>query len=337
MYNNDNTHEMLCQLEAMREPELCLESKELSDIDGQGRERPWREKKMRNELLSAAYESINPSKAARLRDCGRYLTYREYADGHKKLYRMCSCRVRLCPICSWRRSLKTFYNNKKIIDRLNDSKDYQYIFVTLTIKNVEGDSLTHSINELMLALNRLYLRPQFKAAIKGVCRCLEVTHNVNPLSPSYDTYHPHIHMLCAVTKSYFKSRYYMPQKLWKELWRSCCKLEYDPVVYVERCYGTDSKVVAECSKYAAKDTDYIIADDWDLTVETVKVLDEALAHRRLIAYTGCFKEAFKALRLEDAEDGSLIELGDEIDTDCKDYVERTYAWYSGYRQYRSID
>ena len=55
----------------------------LDDRSATGRVRPWREKKIANELLAIAYDSVNPDKAARLR--GVALTYRlQYNQTEKK-------------------------------------------------------------------------------------------------------------------------------------------------------------------------------------------------------------------------------------------------------------
>ena len=49
------------------ENNIIQELEVLNDIMADGRQRPWREHKMANELLSLAYDNINPDKAARLR------------------------------------------------------------------------------------------------------------------------------------------------------------------------------------------------------------------------------------------------------------------------------
>ena len=126
-------------------------------------------------------------------------------------------------------------------------------------------------------------------------------------------------------------------------------MEYDPVVDIRRvksraspegedASGCDvAKAVAECSKYAAKAADYIIPDDWDLTVDTVRLLDAALDRRRLINYSGIFREVKQKLKLEDCEDGDLVKVGEEIRADDSELVRATYWWYSGYRQYYRIE
>lgn len=310
----------------------------LSDTGRGGRERPWRAYKMANELLSQAYSGYNDSKAARLSLCGKSLTFIVDESGNKKLINADSCRVRLCPLCAWRRSLKNFWNTMRIIHFWQQVQDdYAFLFLTLTVRNVEGSELSSTLDALFGAFQRFSQREAVRKVFLGMVRNVEITHNVNPKSEFFDTFHPHIHCIVAVKPSYFKSHDYLSQKRIVELWREALRVDYDPIVDVRRVKGSDAHAVAECSKYAAKAADYIIPDDWDLTVATVKILDCALDRRRLIAYTGVFRKAMNALTLEDAEDGDLTNVGalDDIALGEHTHVE-TYYWYSGYRQYYKV-
>lgn len=313
---------------------------------------------MANELLSIAYESINRKKSERLKACGKVLSFTvDRQTGQKVLTNAESCRVRLCPICSWRRSLKNFWNTIKIVKWLKANENRQevgkfsYIFITLTVKNCRGDELSTTIDDLFSAVKRLYERKEIKKAFRGMVRNLEITHNINPDSKDYDTFHPHFHMIAAVRPSYFASKDYLSKKRIAEIWKESLRVDYDPVVDVRRVKarsgtsGTGSdpddcgaaQAVAECSKYAAKAADYIIPDDWDLTVETVRVLDAALDRRRLINYSGIFRDVKQILSLEDAEDGDLVKVGEDMPKLSDDTYTETYWWYSGYRQYYRIE
>lgn len=308
----------------------------LSDKGRNGKERPWRKYKMANEYLSMAYQNIDTKKADRLKACGKVLTFEVDAQGNKRLVQAESCRVRLCPLCSWRRSLKSYYNTMKIVDYINTNyARTSYIFVTLTVQNCKGDKLSQTLDLLFAALQRLTQRKEIKSVWRGSVRNVEVTHNVNINSSWYDTYHPHIHILVAVNQSYFKDKRYISRDKLKRLWGECLRVEYEPQVDIRACKGTDAHAVAECSKYATKASDYLIFDDWDLTVETVRTLDRALANRRLINYSGIFRDVKRILALDDVEDGSLVNIGDN--SEIGEVVKReNYFWYSGYRQYFGV-
>jgi plasmid rolling circle replication initiator protein Rep len=162
---------------------------------------------------------------------------------------------------------------------------------------------------------------------------LEITHNTNPQSVSYDTYHPHFHCILAVNKTYFKNEEYIQKSDWTSFWRKAMRLDYDPVVDVRRVKGNTAKAVAEVSKYAVKDSDYIIPDDWQLTVDTVKLLDSVLSNRRLVAYGGKFKDWHRKLNLDDEVDGDLVHIDGDVSVDPEVKELITYVWHTGYNQY----
>lgn len=336
MYNSTYLDYCQCEVLNASEDKPSIDAVLLSDKGRNGKERPWRKYKMANEYLSMAYQNIDTKKADRLKACGKVLTFEVDAQGNKRLVQAESCRVRLCPLCSWRRSLKSYYNTMKIVDYINTNyARTSYIFVTLTVQNCKGDKLSQTLDLLFAALQRLTQRKEIKSVWRGSVRNVEVTHNVNINSSWYDTYHPHIHMLVAVNQSYFKDKRYISRDKLKRLWGECLRVEYEPQVDIRACKGTDAHAVAECSKYATKASDYLIFDDWDLTVETVRTLDRALANRRLINYSGIFRDVKRILALDDVEDGSLVNIGDN--SEIGEVVKReNYFWYSGYRQYFGV-
>lgn len=355
-------------LQALAAEELFLPEQALRDVDSRGKDRDWRARKMRNELLAQAYRDIDPQKAARLLACGKCLTYRVYPNGERRLDSMESCRVRLCPICTWRRSLKVFAQTRQIVDKIGQDYGYRWVMLTLTCKTCSGQELSHTLDMLLEGWNRLLQLQDVRRVCKGWYRSLEVVHDVNPHitremwygdpqkhirargkwyrahgykigdeNPNYDMYHPHIHALIAVNPSYFTSRDYIKQALWADLWGQSMRVDYTPRVDIRTVKGETmeeiSSAVCEVSKYAAKDADYIVPDDWDLTVDTVRILDAALHNRRLIAYGGIMRVIKRQLKLDDVEDGNLVRVGDEEQEPDGTYKLVSYWWYSGYRQY----
>lgn len=304
----------------------------LEDRSSSGRVRPWREKKMSNELLASVYDFVNPDKAARLRDCCTRLFYRVGADGKKHLDSGNFCRVRLCPLCSWRRALKLFVQVNQVVSAIQSDKPKAYLLLTLTVRNCAAGDLAATIDHMMESWNRMVKYKEF-GAVKGWYRGLEITHNVNVLSESYDTFHPHFHVLLAVNKTYFTSREYVTQERWKEIWALAARLDYDPQVDIRKVKGDTARAVSEVAKYTVKDADYIIPEDWDLTVKTVSVLDAALANRRFAAFGGLMKDWHKRLHLDDLEDGDLVRVDGEPDFPETDYSLMSFYWYAGYRQY----
>lgn len=297
----------------------------LSDVSRSGRKRPWAIYKLQNTYLAYAYDDIDINKSHRLRDCATWLEFVRGDDG-LKLHNANFCRVRLCPICAWRRSLKTYSQVSAVVDAMHDK--YSFIFLTLTLQNCRPDDLSDTITHLINSFNLFIKYKSVKQAFKGVFRALEITHNIEN-----NTYHPHLHCLVAVNNSYFSSRYYLSQDNITKLWQKSLHVGYTPVVHVERIYGKGAKAIAEVAKYSTKSSEVICFDDWDLTVDTVRTLDAALNNRRLIGWYGVFRDYHKMLHLDDSDDGDLVHTETDIVSSEDDLDTIAYTWHSGYNQY----
>ena len=312
---------------------------QLSDKSRDGKERPWQRYKLANEYLALAYDEIDKKKAERLRSCGKFLLFDVDENNNKRLVSANSCRVRLCPLCSWRRSLKCFHDTMQIVQYMQENDAKAYIFVTLTVKNCVAEKLSETLDLLFSAVKRLYERKEVRCAWLGCVRNLEVTHNVDINNAlCYDTYHPHLHMLVSVNKSYFKDKRYISRAKLARLWKECLRVDYLPQVDIRACKGTDAKAVAECSKYATKASDYIIFDDWNLTIDTVRTLDKALANRRLVNYAGIMRDVKRLLKISDVDDDN-VDLTRVSDCDSNFSIKQKqelYFWHSGYSQYYKV-
>lgn len=353
----------------------------LSDKSSSGKERPWRKHKIENMTVEQAYRGLAEcgseadywtKKAERLQSCGVHLWFNIFSDGNggekMKIKHAESCRVRLCPLCTWRRSIKIHTHMRKILEHMQEENKYQYILVTLTVPNVPGDKLNDKLDELMKAWNRLQTYKRYKTAVKGWYRGLEISHNVQKWqgkwvktksgkqrfvmffdengnkipNPFYDTYHPHFHCIMAVNKSYFDDKQYIPQAEWLEMWRKATRdnsITQVDVRKVKPKKGADPTdiigAVCEVTKYTVKNGDYILPKDWNMTLSSVEVLDKALANRRLVAFGGVMKEWHKKLNLDDEVDGDLIEDGEDINGEL--IGERCAIWYVGYQQYGIVN
>lgn len=315
----------------------------LTDINKKGRKIDWRKKKMSNILLAESYKRLKLKKAYRVMGCGTYLEFKKSKDNPnlKKLVGANFCKDRLCPMCSWRRSLKIFGQVSKIMDKLQEENSYEFLFLTLTVKNVNGENLGEELDKLFYGIKKFMLITKIKKSIKGWFRALEVTHNLNEESDNFNTYHPHFHIILVVNKSYFKNKnLYITQEEWKSFWQKSLKVDYEPIVDVRRINGKKNKkdiksVVAESAKYTVKDNDYIVFGNEELTDESVYILNDSLKNRRLTAFGGEFKKIHKLLKLDDAEKDNLINT-DNNDDNMRDDIEtviEAYKWHVGINQY----
>lgn len=301
-----------------------VKSQVLVDKSRTGRRRDWALHKIHNSYISLAYEEVDPKKSERMKTCANWLSFHRKDDGSMKLHDARFCRVRLCPICQWRRSLKTFAQMSQVLE-IAKSDGYQFIFLTLTMRNCEADALSDELTHILLSFNRLMKYKDVQKAVKGYYRGCEVTHNIKT-----DEYHPHLHVILAVNKSYFSGKTYITHAKWLELWQRALQVDYTPVVDVRRCKG-GARVTAEACKYAVKPSDILNMDDWEMTVDTLRTLDKALDSRRFVGLGGILKEIHKKLHLDDIEDGDLVHVESDAQSDAT-FEEIVYFW-NGYSQY----
>ena len=305
----------------------------LKDTNRNGKPQPWAAHKDQTHLLSYAYEQLgNDKKAGRVQCCAPRLVFARSDAERLKLESANFCRVRLCPVCQWRRSLKLFGQTTEVVKAVQANNKVAWLMLTLTVRNVDGIDLANEITIIHKAWDRLCKTQAFGKAVLGWQRCLEVTHNVDIESSSYNTYHPHIHALLCVKPSYF-THGYIKRDQWAAMWAKAARLDYTPQVWVSRVKDGSAGAVAEVTKYAAKPADYLTPWDIDLMMESVQVMDVALHRRRLVAFGGLLKDTHKALGLDDIEDGDLIHTNNDPEPTTAATELMSFAWVPGYRQY----
>ena len=215
--------------------------------------------------------------------CGDLLQF----DSEANLRSTNFCRQRLCPNCQRRKSLKTYSDFKRISEELQN-QGFAFLHVVLTVRNVEDIELVETITTLFNASSRLFRKQDCKRVFKGVLRCLEVSY-----SKSNCNYHPHLHCLIAVKKSYFTSRYYLKVEKLRELWQEVLRVDYLPQVWASRC---DDNAIAEVAKYAVKPLELDLTDEIKLNV--LKHLFCALHGRRLLQTYGVIRATASALKID---------------------------------------
>lgn len=297
-------------------------------------EQKFTKKRRHTDVLGTAYAMLDlQGKSNRVLDCGTFLEFKVTPE-KAKLHLANFCKDRLCPMCNWRRSLKIYSQVSKVMDHM---QGYQFLFLTLTVKNCTAEDLPQTVQLLYDGWRKLYHKNKiFKNSIAGTFRSLEVTRNQKD-----NTYHPHLHVILAVKTTYYTRGNYISQNAWSEMWQDACDLDYKPVVFVEKCYikTTDGqkvkenidykKAVAEATKYAVKGSDYLNPEDMEMTVENVEALLSSLSGRRLCGWTGVFNDIRKQLNLDDAENGDLIHTDDDDIRDDIAFMIVRYQWRSG--------
>lgn len=280
-------------------------------------------KKMHSEYIGTYAEALRQSgkseqQIARAEICGNYIKVSDNGE----IQTINTCKNRLCIICAWKLSRKVFRDTMLMLDYLKE-REYKYIFLTLTVKNVPGEKLTEQINQLNAGYKRLYERKRFKAFSKGTIKNIEITYNEKK-----NTFHGHIHAIIAVDKDYFTTQgKYISQQEIRRLWEKSARLDYKSQVDIRKIDDDDSGAVAECSKYAVKLSNLYKVKNHEKRVSAIKTMIMATYHRRLHTLSQCFKEAAQHLDIKDyeSEDDELKGVINETD--------KIFEWTPGINTY----
>ena len=284
----------------------------LKDYSSTGKERPWKLHKQENLQLVKIYKTarekninlITDSRLFDLEHCADTLLFAENAEGKKKLKSANFCRLRLCPMCQWRRSLKMFGQVQTITDKiLERDKSTRFLFATFTVKNVDAENLETCINILnnkflyLVSKNKTFApAKKLKQNLLGYLKAVEVTYNTKD-----KTYHPHLHVIFAVKSTFFKnSSNYMTKKEWIELWQKALNVDYKPQTDIRAIKTNTGKAIAEVAKYPVKTAPILSLPD-DEAVEVLKTLTLSLNKKRFVSYGGIFKTVKQELKLADIE------------------------------------
>jgi plasmid rolling circle replication initiator protein Rep len=291
--------------------------KTLNDSKKNGKQRPWKLHKHENEMILRAFDMLGQEmRAFRMAACGQCLQFSECDEhGIKKLKHANFCRERLCPMCAWRRSLKTSQQVHDVSHAVfREHPKWKYLLLTLTVPNCPGSDLHQTTTKILKSFKSLMDLKEVKAGVRGYFRSLEVTYNLETKQ-----YHPHLHVMLLVTQSYFTSDY-IKHARWLELWQKLTKDSSITQVDIRRMRTKGKSLEtasAELSKYLTKFSSFIETVDQKELIEIVKTLHESMSGRRLQQYGGVLKKLHYDLHLADLEEPTNEDFIGEGDGDTK--------------------
>lgn len=111
----------------------------------------------------------------------------------------------------------------KLINARDELSEYSFIHLVLTVRNCGAESLSAAVDTLCNSSSKLFRYKRVKTAYKGIFRAIEVSYNAEA-----KTFHPHLHCLVAVRKSYFTGRDYIPYADMVEMWKKALCVDYLP-------------------------------------------------------------------------------------------------------------
>lgn len=272
-------------------------------------------KDLNRKAASFMEKHLSVKSVVRFETCSDYMTFlTDQGFSSKRLHRANSCGNRFCPICTWKRAKKDAIKMSVIMEAVKELERKEFLFLTLTAPNCDGDDLSNQIDDFNKAVKKLFDRRNVKNIAKGYIRKLEVTTDQEKLitdklykrkkdyfdrrnlkvgdpNPQYNTYNPHVHIILAVNKSYFnRPSEYISQADWLSMWQDCMN---DPSITqvdirkVRESEKSQSNAVLEVAKYSAKGSDLYHSE---AVFDTFYL---GLKKRQLLVYGGLFKDYAK--------------------------------------------
>ena len=289
------------------ENEVGTNAPELGELSD--RDKPWDKHRKNADKAANHYRGdVDFDKyATRMDFCSQLLDFRlvpQDSEYKLKLDKASFCRVRHCPVCQWRRSLMWKAKAFKILPMVVEAyPKYRWLFLTLTIRNCKVTELRDTLQWMNQSWQRMVQRKKFPAI--GWVRSTEVTRGKDGSA------HPHFHCLLLVKPVYFSGKSYMKQKDWVELWRSCLRIDYNPVLDIRpvKRGRQPMELVPEILKYCVKESDLVADREWFLE------LTRQMHKMRTVATGGVLKEYLKQLEVdpEDLIGKDQTKVEDEVD------------------------
>lgn len=292
----------------------------LSDLSD--KDKPWDRHRKNADTVANYYRgSEYVSYATRVDFCSQILDFKivEHQEAVQlKLNNTKFCRVRHCPVCQWRRSLRWKAKVFQILPQIVEAyPKHRWLFMTLTIKNCHIKELRDTLQWMNKSWQRLIQRKQFPAI--GWLRSTEVTRAKN------NSAHPHFHCLLLVPSSYFGAAY-IKQNQWNNLWQKCLRIDYQPIIDIRAIKKgkTPMSLVPEILKYCTKESDLVANREWflDFTKQMHKM--------KCITTGGILKQYLSTLEREPED---LIGKSAD-DTDHDDDLHLYFKWRYHEKKYR---
>lgn len=232
------------------------------------------------------------------------------------------CRVRNCPTCQWRKSLRWKARMYEVYERVKSQyPTHRWLFLTLTVENCDITDLRSVLQGMNNAWKKLTKRKEF-ASVDGWIRTTEVTRDKT--RPNTHA-HPHFHCILMVKPSYF-GKSYVKQMDWVRVWGDCMGTQYLPNVDIRTVkpkQNNDTNLksaISETLKYAVKSSD-MIGDDTAQANQWFLTYTEQVHKLRFLATGGALKNA---LSDKITDDEMIVPNGENEHSDDKRRLAFTY-------------
>jgi len=279
-----------------------------------------------NKLLATKDKKLI-KRGYRMVDCSTELTFKFCPEcGETHITKTNLCRDRLCPVCSWRLSLKRYRVMLQMLEMI-DVTQFDAAFLTLTVRNCQAADLAATVKAMSRAFSNITKLKLWKP-VQGFAKSVEITYN-----DTARTMHPHLHILLLMEKGSYTNQL-MPAI--KDAWQHQLQIDYKPIIDLRevRNYNDGQDITAavlETFKYAVKSKDLE-----DMPMKDFKLFAQQINGLRLISFGGVLK-VIKSMIAADLE--NLTEDEKEV-ISCKncgsEMQQRLYKWSFGQAYYELL-
>lgn len=137
-------------------------------------------------------------------------------------------------LLSWERAVELAYFNHQVITEVNNKQQVNWLLVDLGLENITMEQINQILDKMLIGFNRLFKYKSIQQASLGYFRMLDIVKKG-------DRYHPRIHILLPMIKSYFQGRYYIKYDNWISLWSRAVGIENGLFVKVKVVNGRDAE------------------------------------------------------------------------------------------------
>jgi plasmid rolling circle replication initiator protein Rep len=304
----------------------------------------YREKKILSDAIAKKYESVNPIKAQRMRNCAKILKIGTNKQTGKKIVLEANyCQIRLCPVCCYRKSRIEGFRAAKAVHKIITGHEEEYAILVLgfTTRNCSAENLKETIQMQQKGFKSLIHKNghggcgPLSDILLGYVRSSEVTTALHLMEQGMG-YHPHIHALVIVPR-WYKNKICENEETLEaeiknlaELYQHACKLDYKPEVDIREIYNTIEKAAKEVIKYALKPVDI-------QSVDILRTYERELTNLRMTEYGGLMRDAYKnIIEVEKTEKISKKEEIEMLKTNG-DLLIELIQWNQGAKLYDLIE
>jgi plasmid rolling circle replication initiator protein Rep len=291
----------------------------------------WPEKKLQaikvgKKMIAAGFKK----RGLNIVECSSVVLWKTCPEcGRSHISSAALCRDKLCPICSWRLSLKRFAEMCCTVQAIKETEEFAAGFLTLTVKNCKPEMLRETLQEMSKAWNRMLQTKAFSPVI-GWARSVEITFNQKS-----GEFHPHFHCVVLFKE---KEKQAELQEAFRNAWKKAMRIDYDPITDYREIKASESDIdnekytaaILETFKYAVK-SDELSA----MPLNVFRTFVQAVGGLRMVSYGGIIKQARASLNYKD-DDTEDVEISSAHCSCGAAWVETLMRWSMSEGQYKEV-